>query len=150
MKLLIALVTAVFLISPLSTFADERHADIKAELMALNDSFNAYAKAQDVEGIVSLYDEEALWIAPQTPPAPGPELARQNFSFLVENDGSIVHTVDQLTISNDGSQAVMIGDAVILVEKAGLDFTGTYLFVLEKEDNTWKIVTDMFNRHVEE
>lgn len=118
--------------------------------MAFNDRFNTYAAAYDVDGIVSLYDDDALWNAPKTPPAPGPELARQTFSFLVEKEGSITDTADQLNISDDGSQAVMIGDAVILVEQAGLDFTGTYLFMLQKEGETWEIVTDMFNQHVEE
>jgi ketosteroid isomerase-like protein len=149
MKLMTTLAAAV-LLSPLSAFADGHQTDIEAELMAFNDRFNEYAAAYDVEGIVSLYDENALWIAPKTPPALGPELARQTFSFLVAKEGSISHTVDQLTISDDGSQAVMIGDAIILVEQAGLDFTGTYLFVLEKEGDTWEIVTDMFNQHVEE
>lgn len=149
MKLTTAL-AAAFLLSPITAFADGHQAAIEAELMAFNDRFNEYAAAYDVDGIVSLYDADSLWIAPKTPPAPGQELARQTFSFLVEKEGSITHTVDQLTISDDGAQAVMIGDAIILVEQAGLDFTGTYLFVLEKEGDTWEIVTDMFNQHVAE
>ncbi|MBU2981039.1 nuclear transport factor 2 family protein [Lentibacter algarum] len=149
MKLMTTLATA-FLLSPLASFADGHQAELEAELLAFNDRFNAYAEAHDVDGIVSLYGEESLWIAPKTPPAPAPVLARQTFSFLVANEGSISHTVDHLTISDDGTQAVMIGDAIVLVEKAGLDFTGTYLFVLEKEGDTWEIVADMFNQHVEE
>ena len=58
--------------------------------------------------------------------------------------------MDELIISDDGSQAVMIGDAIVKVETQGLDFTGTYLFVLEREDDTWLIQTDMFNQHIDE
>lgn len=131
-------------------FADGHQVDIEADLNAFNDRFNELAASWDVDGIVSLYDEDALWIAPNSQPAPAPESARATFTFAVENQGSLVHTVDELIISDDGSQAVMIGDAIVKVEKAGLDFTGTYLFVLEREGGTWLIKTDMFNRHVEE
>lgn len=124
--------------------------ETRQELVAFNDSFNSFAADYDVDGIVSLYDADALWIAPRTPPADGPETARQTFSFLVANQGSITHSIDHLFISDDGSQATMIWDAVIFVEKAGLDFTWTYQFVMEKQDDTWKIVSDMFNQHTTE
>ena len=131
-------------------FADGHQTDLEAELNAWNDRFNELAASWDVDGIVSLYDEDALWIAPKSRPAPGPETARQTFTFAVENEGSLVHTVDELIISDDGSQAVMIGDAIVKVEKQGLDFTGTYLFVLEREGDDWQIMTDMFNQHIDE
>lgn len=141
---------AAFSLSATVAFADGHQADIEADLNAWNDRFNELAASWDLEGIVALYDEDALWIAPKSRPAPGPETARQTFSFAVENKGSLVHTVDELIISDDGSQAVMIGDAIVKVETQGLDFTGTYLFVLEREDDTWLIQTDMFNQHIDE
>lgn len=124
--------------------------DREKELYAFNDLFNDYAKNNDVESIVSLYDEEALWIAPRTPPVTGKQAPRETFWFLVASEGSISHTIDHLFISDDGSQAVMIWDAIVLAEKAGLDFTGTYKFVLERRGDSWKIVSDMFNQHIQE
>ena len=44
----------------------------------------------------------------------------------------------------------MIGEADILVERAELDAMGTYLFVLERYGEDWKIVVDMFNQYAEE
>ena len=124
--------------------------DTRESLVAFNDLFNNYAKNYDVEGIVSLYADDALWIAPRTLPVPWKQASRETFWFLVSNSGSIVHTIDDLFISDDGSQAVMIWDAIVLVEKAGLDFTGTYKFVLKKIAGEWKIVSDMFNQHTSE
>lgn len=141
---------AALALSATTAFADGHQAEIEAELNAFNDQFNAYAAAYDVDGLVSLYDEDSLWIAPKSRPTPAQEMARNTFSFAVANQGSLVHTVDQLIISDDGSQAVMIGDTIVKVEKQNLDFTGTYLFVLEKEEDGWQITTDMFNQHIDE
>lgn len=123
--------------------------EVEADLIAFNDRFNEISAALDVESLVSLYDEESLWIDSENPPIPGPEGALANFGFLAVNNGSNIHTVDRLIISDDGRQAIMIGDADILVESQGLDFTGTYQFVLVRDGGDWKIMVDMFNRHVE-
>lgn len=123
--------------------------EIEADLIAFNDRFNEFTTAFDTESIVALYDEDSLWIDSENPPIPGPEGALTNFGFLVANNGSNIHTVDRLIISEDGSQAIMIGDAMILVESQGLDFTGTYQFVLVRDGDDWKIMVDMFNMHVE-
>lgn len=145
----LALSVAALLLSIAPSFADTATDTVRAELHAFNDRFNAYAEAYDVDGIVSLYDEKALWIAPKTPPVAGLETPRNTFSFLTENKGSITHSVDELIISDDGSQAVMIGGVEVLVEQAGMDFDGTYLFVLERDDEDWKIVADMFHQYLE-
>lgn len=141
---------AAFLLNAVPAFADAPSPQLRAELLAFNDRFNAYAAAYDIEGIVSLYDEKALWIAPEKRPVAGKETPRNTFTFLTENKGSLVHTVEELIVSDDASQAIMIGDAIVKVENAGLDFVGTYLFVLERGNKDWEIVADMFNRHTEE
>lgn len=123
--------------------------EIEADLIAFNDRFNEIMVALDVESAVALYDEDSLWIDSENPPIPGPEGALTNFGFLAANNGSNIHTVDRLILSEDGSQAIMIGDADILVESQGLDFTGTYQFVLVRDGDDWKIMVDMFNTHVE-
>ena len=141
---------AALLLTAAPAFAEAPSDDLRAELLAFNDQFNEYAASYDIEGIVSLYDEKALWIAPTERPVAGKETPRNTFTFLTENNGSLVHTVDKLIVSDDASQVIMIGDAIVKVDKAGLDFVGTYLFVLERDGENWEIIADMFNRHAEE
>eukprot|EP00178_Gracilaria_changii_P027165 TRINITY_DN8489_c0_g1_i1.p1 TRINITY_DN8489_c0_g1~~TRINITY_DN8489_c0_g1_i1.p1 ORF type:complete len:179 (+),score=26.29 TRINITY_DN8489_c0_g1_i1:55-591(+) len=123
--------------------------EIEASLVEFNDRFNEISTALDVQSLVALYDEDSLWIDSENPPIPGREGALTTFGFLAANNGSNFHTIDRLIISEDGSQAIMIGDADILVESQGLDFTGTYQFVLVRDGDDWKIMVDMFNMHVE-
>ncbi len=133
-----------------SNAATQTHdvSDTKASLNAFNDRFNEISAQHNVDGLISLYTPEALWIAPGERPTTGEEEPRKTFGFVANNKGFLSHTVDHLHISDDGTQAVMIGEAVIKVEAAGVDATGTYLFVLKRQgDNTWKIVTDMFHQH---
>jgi hypothetical protein len=42
----------------------------------------------------------------------------------------------------------VIGSVEAVVEGAGMDATGTYLFVLEPDDDGWAIVTDMWHQHI--
>lgn len=119
------------------------------ELNALNDRFNEAAASYDLEAFLSLYDDETLWIAPATPPVAGHDAPSQTFQFLADNQGKLTHDVDKLFVSDDGTLAVMIGTADVLVESQGMDVEGTYLFVLERQDEGWKIVTDMWHQHQE-
>ena len=131
--------------APQST--DQYIAQAEKSLAAFNEKFNANSAGHDVEGLLSLYTPDALWIAPGERPVAGYDAPRETFSFVTENKGFLSHTVDHLHISDDASQAVMIGEAVIKVDAAGMDATGTYLFVLKRDKDSWKIVTDMFHQH---
>lgn len=132
---------------PITSSAIAENSQEEAALTALNDQFNAYAEAYDLNGFLSLYDPEILWIAPGEHPSPGYEEPSKTFQFLIDQKGMLSHTIDHLFISQDGSQAVMIGDAIIKAEPAGLDATGTYLFVLKQQDGEWQIIVDMFHQH---
>ncbi|MEP3279201.1 MAG: nuclear transport factor 2 family protein [Stappiaceae bacterium] len=143
---MIAIILALLLIN-LPASADTENDAIRADLIAFNDTFNDYARTYDIEGIVSLYDEKALWIAADAEPVAGQETPRKVFTMLTEHDGSLHHTVDKLIIAQDGSQAVMIGGVQASLGKAGPAFDGTYLFVLERRGEEWKIVADMFHQY---
>lgn len=101
-----------------------------------------------MDGILSLYAPDALWIAPGEHPAAGHDEPRKTFGFLAKNKGFLSHSVDYLHISEGNTKAVMIGEAVKKVEAAGTDATGTYLFVLKRTGvDDWTILTDMFHQH---
>jgi ketosteroid isomerase-like protein len=141
--------TAVLLLATsFASAADDRSGALRAELNAFNDQFNTYAATLNVEGMMSLYDKDVIWIAPTDAPARGREgVPRQTFTFVADNKGTLSHTVTDLIISDDGSQAVMIGTNNGEIKSKNFVVRGTYLFVLKKKTEQWQIVSDMFNKH---
>lgn len=118
-------------------------------LRAVNDTFNAAAAAGDADALTGLYADDTLWIAQGMPISQGLEGPRQLFDFVTTNQGKVTHTIDHLFVSDDESLAVMIGSVEAVVESVGMNATGTYLFVLEPEDDGWEVVTDMWHQHSE-
>lgn len=144
--------TAVLFVALLATIAqaDQPTSEVSDSLIAFNESFNKHASDHDIEGLVALYDEDAYWIAPGALPAQGRDgVPRQTITFLSENNGELTHTIDELFISGDGMQAVMMGVTDAAVPAADVAFTGTYIYVLRREraDAPWLVVLDMFNNH---
>ena len=140
---------SVLLLLTLSSvgLAQESNKEIRKELHAFNDRFNEVVVERDMAGFLDLYSENIWWIAPATPPVVGHGEPRATFQFIIQNNGELTHTIDKLTLSDDGSQAVMIGTAIVKVAAVGLDTDGTYLFVLKRENGVWKIQTDMWHQH---
>ena len=116
-------------------------------LTQLNDRFNEAAARHDAEGLLRLYAEDTLWIAQGAPVTQGLDGPRALFEFVTANRGHVTHTIDHLLVSDDATLAVMIGSVDAKIESAGLDATGTYLFVLRPKDDGWEIVTDMWHQH---
>ncbi|WP_415401772.1 YybH family protein [Tateyamaria sp. SN3-11] len=121
-----------------------------SSLFAVNDAFNEAAAAGDADGLVNLYADDTLWIAQNSPVSQGLDGPRALFEFVTANQGKVTHTIDHLFVSDDETLAVMIGSVDAQVESQGMDATGTYLFVLEPEDDGWEIVTDMWHQHAEQ
>lgn len=118
-------------------------------LIAVNDQFNALVAASDAQRLIDLYANDTLWIEQGKPVTQGLAGPRQLFEFVTANAGSVTHTIDHLFVSDDETLAAMIGSVEAVVESVGLDATGTYLFVLEPDDDGWEIVTDMWHQHVQ-
>lgn len=143
---------AVITFAALPSLANSDSSAARDSLIAFNETFNTHAANLDVEGLLSLYHEDAYWIAPATPPAQGRDgVPRQTVTFLSENKGELSHTIEELFISADGTQAVMMGGTKAKVEAAGFNLDGTYMYVLKRasEQDPWVIVADMFNNHSE-
>lgn len=118
-------------------------------LHAVNDAFNAAAAASNTNALTSLYADDTLWIAQGEPLSQGLEGPRELFEFVASMEGDVTHSIDHLFVSNDATLAVMIGSVHAVVERAGMDATGTYLFILTPKDDGWEIVTDMWHQHVD-
>lgn len=119
------------------------------DLIAVNDQFNELVAASDAQGLVDLYAKDTLWIEQGKLVTQGLEGPRQLFEFVTANAGSVTHTIDHLFVSDDETLAVMIGSVKAVIESAGMDATGTYMFVLEPDEDGWEIVTDMWHQHVQ-
>lgn len=127
-----------------------RDAEIHQNLTAYNDRFNEIAAAYDLEAFLALYNDAPLWIAPHSPPVAGLNIPAGAFGFIAENGGAFSHSFDHFFVSDDATQAVMIGSYDLNVETTGVAARGTYLFVMERNGNSWSIVADMFNQHATE
>ena len=153
MRLTSALSTSALVASLALPVIAETQAQSQAResLIAFNDRFNELAATHDAAGLIALYDEDAFWIAPATPPAQGRDgVPRQTINFMSENKGELSHTIEDLFISDDGTQAVMKGITRALVESQGFQLEGSYVYVLENEDDEWQIVLDMFSNYATE
>lgn len=148
-KRIAASVLALTLATP-AVFAAETQGETHRSLVDFNELFNAYAVSHDIEGLVSLYDQDAYWIAPDALPAKGRDgVPRQTITFMSENKADLSHTIEDLFISDDGTQAVMMGVTSGAVESADFQFEGTYVYVLQRSsaEEPWRVVLDMFNNH---
>ncbi len=114
-----------------------------APFQAINDRFNAAVAAGDLEAMLDLYAEDVLWLAPNAPAATGRDIARANYGFVFDNNASLSHTLDHVLVSDDRTQAVMIG--TFSAPTLNIADKGSYLFVLENQNKTWKITADIFN-----
>lgn len=146
----IASLLAALTLTASMALADGHLADAPASLVDVNDQFNALAAAADADGLVGLYADDTLWIEQGKRVAQGLDGPRALFGFVTANEGKVTHTIDHLFVSDDETLAVMIGSVEAVVESAGMDATGTYLFVLTPEDDGWEIVTDMWHQHAPE
>lgn len=121
---------------------------IRGELVTFNDRFNTIAASHDLDGLIRLYAPDALFISPGKTPAPFEASARATFGFITANKGHLSHSVESITISEDGTLATLIGGAVIKVDEMDVDATGTYLFVMKRDaEGSWSIQTDMWHQH---
>ena len=125
----------------------------RESLKAFNDRFNELAATHDAAGLIALYDEDVYWIAPAERPARGRDgVPLQPITFVTEHKGELSHTLEDLFISDDGTQAVMKGVTMASVESKGIALEGSYIYVLERDDEeaSWRIVLDMISNYATE
>lgn len=153
MKIKTSLISALSMAVALATTAhadDDTSHPAYDSVVVFNENFNEHAANHDIEGLVALYDENAYWIAPDALPAQGRDgVPRQTITFMATNQGNLTHTIDDVFISDDGTQAVLVGVTAASVESKGVAFKGTYVYVLERDNEAdpWQILVDMYNIH---
>lgn len=141
-----ALVAVIFAVAaPVIAAGD----DSRLSLSTYNDRYNEIVQSYDIKAFLALYSNDPLWIAPNNPPVAGLDVPRNTLQFLADKAGVLTHTVEHVYTSNDGSQAVLIGQYDAVIDSINQKSSGTYLFVLARDGNEWDIIVDMFNSHTE-
>ena len=108
------------------------------------------AQAKNVEGVVSIYAENASWLPPNAPVAKGKEAIRAGWSKLLATPGfSIDWQITEIGISRAGDLAYTLYAYQLGMQGAdGKPVTdrGKDMAVWKKQpDGAWKIVADTFN-----
>ena len=120
--------------------------DVRKELEALNDAFNAAAKQRDPDAMLRLYHPDALWLPPNAARGRGQSAGLAVFGPLAKMPGSVLkHTFDAGTVSQDRNTAVMTGTFTLVVNETAAPIVGKYLMVLQRQPDGWRVVADMFS-----
>lgn len=119
------------------------------EFQQYNTQYNEIVSTYDIDAFTQLYNAHPVWIDPNKAPVAGLDVPQQTLQFLAANEGVLTHTLEQLYVSDDGTQAVMTGQYDLTIDKFKKKGKGTYLFVLKHDGTDWKIAVDMFNEHLE-
>lgn len=135
----------------LMAFSTVSSAADTAEVAALHAADSAWEKAYnggDVEGVVRLYDADAVLLPPGAPPAHGRDAIRAYFAEAVAESGEagvrfILHETPVGGVC--GSWGWSSGTYVAKDESGAVVETGKYLSVSRKVDGKWLYVRDTWN-----
>lgn len=130
--------------------APDRRAEDEREIRAADAETLKAAQAKDVDGVVSIYAENASWLPPNAPIAKGKEAIRAGWSKLLATPGfSINWQITEIGISRAGDLAYTLYAYQLAMQGAdGKPVTdrGKDMAVWKKQhDGTWKIIADTFN-----
>ena len=130
---------------PIDTRAKDERAIRDADAATLK-----AAQANDVNGAVTNYADDADWLPPNSPLVHGKAAIRAGWAKLVDNPGfTIDWQINKLEVARSGDLAYTIYTYQMALDGAnGKPITdqGKDMAVWKKEsDGTWKMVADTFN-----
>jgi uncharacterized protein (TIGR02246 family) len=124
------------------------HAD---EVRAVNVAWNKAYNAGDSDGVVALYAEDAVLLAPGAPPARG----RASIKDTIAKDiaalaaAGLTATDDPMgDVAESGDLAWQSGGYKITDKSGAVAETGKFLTVFERKNGKWLIVRDTWNSDV--
>jgi len=157
MKKTILLMAAIILIGAFQTKSSENQIDnqnkvesseklkIKNVLFSYRDALNA----SDVSKVLSLYTEDGIFMPSGAPTAIGTEQVKGTYGFVFSNIKlSIEFYIDEIIVNGDYAFARTTSKGTTLIHATGetVPEENRELFVLQKEDGSWKIDRYMFNK----
>jgi uncharacterized protein (TIGR02246 family) len=126
--------------------------DVTADVEAINEIWNQYvlgANTDDLELWISLWDENGIRMAPDTPATFGKEQIRAQMEPLFGQFNFEI-TINNEEVQIAGDWAFSRGAYILsLTPKVGGEtttFEGKYLTILKRQaDGSWKVARDCFN-----
>ncbi len=124
---------------------DTRAAD-EAAIRAADADFAKAAAAKDIENIMSLYADDAVFISSGVPAAVGKDNIRKNIQALLAAPVQVSVTVQSVDVARSGDLAMDRGTVdATMTDKKGRSSTSTSVYVLvwkKMADGSWKIEAD--------
>ncbi len=128
--------------------ADTRAADESA-IRDLDAQWSKTAAANDLEGTVSYYSDDASLLPPNAPIATGKQAIRAAWASLLGPGVSVSWQVSKIEVSRSGDLAYLMGVYLVtLKDPQGKPLTdrGKLVEVWKKQvDGEWKTVADIYN-----
>ena len=118
-------------------------------LLLVSAQWSKTAAANDLEGTVSYYSDDATLLPPNEPMAKGKQAIRASWAALLVPGVSVSWQVSKVEVSRSGDLAYLIGVYVVTMKdpqgKPATDH-GKLLEVWKKQaDGKWKAVADTYN-----
>lgn len=130
------------------TPVDTRAADESA-IRDLDAQWSKTAAANDLEGTVSYYSDDATLLPPNAPIAIGKQAIRASWASLLGPDVAVSWQVGKVEVARSGDLAYLIGSYKLTMKAPqGKPVTdhGKLLEVWKKQpDGKWKTVADIYN-----
>ena len=127
---------------------DTRATDENA-IRELDAQWSKTAQANDLEGTVSYYTDDAYLLPPNAPIAIGKKAIRDSWASLLGPGVSVSWQVSKVQVARDGDLAYLIGTYLVTMkDPQGKPITdhGKLIEVWEKQaDGKWKTVADTYN-----
>ena len=119
---------------------------VKEKIEKQNAKFMDYVKKKDIEGVVSLYTEDACFMAPNAPMAQGHEVLKMAFKGLFDagvqvklNTGVVIDSGDYVLERSTYTQKIQPPGMGVIEDK------GKVVVVWKKTPDCYKIFWDMIN-----
>jgi uncharacterized protein (TIGR02246 family) len=130
------------------TVADTRVADEKA-VIDVDAQWSKTAGANDLDGTVSYYSDDASMLPPNAPIATGKQAIRAVWASMLSPDVTVSWRVTKVEVARSGELAYVMGVYAITAKNPqgkSMEDRGKLVEVWKKQlDGTWKTVTDIFN-----
>jgi uncharacterized protein (TIGR02246 family) len=133
---------------------DTRAADVTA-LRDLDTQWSKTAAANDLDGTVSYYSDDASLLPPNALIATGKQAIRSVWASLLTPGASVSWKVSNVEVARSSDLAYLVGTYDLSrkdsLSKAAVTDHGKFVEVWKKQaDGKWKVVADIFNSDLPE
>jgi ketosteroid isomerase-like protein len=130
--------------------AGDRAADAQ-RIRELGVAWVAAVGAKDIAAIQNFYTTDALFMAPNAPPAQGRQAIGEVWRGLLQLPGIVMtFGATRIEVSESGDLAYDVGAYALGFdsESGRVNDNGKYVVVWKKVEGTWKAVADIFNSNL--